>query len=350
MNPEDRLKEMFRSAQEERDASESEWGDFRRRAHRRLAVRRVGAAVGTASVLVAAAIGITAIDFGSDEEAGPQPAVSSTESLDPTPEETAAPEVEIPDTEQELWYVQDGRLSWTATTGAGEPDAVVTPSDDVVAHSAAGWLEMLLGVVLGPVAETGGSTAMPEGTKLLSVVREGTTLTVELKTYFDGNQDTPKSLDLAMAQIVYTATQFDGIDAVSFRLQGGADETLTGTRFFKAAETGNAFTRSDFTEVAPPIVLETPEPNMEISSGVEVAGFANVFEANVSIMLTDENDKKLVDTFATATCGTGCWGTFSQAIEFEVDERQEGRLSVLTYSAENGEAQDVISIPVMLVP
>jgi hypothetical protein len=77
-----------------------------------------------------------------------------------------------------------------------------------------------------------------------------------------------------------------------------------------------------------------------------------VFEANVSFMVLDEdgNELKLDTPFTTATCGTGCWGDFTHVLDFPLTEPQEGRIVVLTYSAEDGSPQDEVSIPVMLVP
>jgi hypothetical protein len=75
-----------------------------------------------------------------------------------------------------------------------------------------------------------------------------------------------------------------------------------------------------------------------------------VFEANVSIRILDAAGNILKKTFATATCGTGCWGDFSETLAFEVPERQQGRVEVLTYSAEDGSEQDLVSIPVVLSP
>ena len=100
----------------------------------------------------------------------------------------------------------------------------------------------------------------------------------------------------------------------------------------------------------PAIEVEDPSNGAEISSPVLVAGTADVFEANVSIRILDENGRVLTKTFTTATCGTGCRGDFAKKVAFEVTERQVGRIEVLTYSAEDGSPQDVVTILVTLVP
>ena len=57
-------------------------------------------------------------------------------------------------------------------------------------------------------------------------------------------------------------------------------------------------------------------------------GSANVFEANVGIQILDENGDVLVETFTTATCGTGCRGTFRTTVPYEVDHAQQGTIVV----------------------
>ncbi len=42
-----------------------------------------------------------------------------------------------------------------------------------------------------------------------------------------------------------------------------------------------------------------------------VTGFANVFEATVSLEVVDAGGNVVHEDFATATCGTGCWGAFT---------------------------------------
>ena len=109
-------------------------------------------------------------------------------------------------------------------------------------------------------------------------------------------------------------------------------------------------TRRDFQDYAPAIVVESPKPGQEVSSPVEVSGFANTFEATVNIKIFDADDKELTEVFTTATCGSGCWGDFSEMVEFEVSEPQDGQIRVFTYSAEDGSVRDEVIIPVRLVP
>lgn len=358
MNPEDRLKEMFDAARGEGEATDSEWRGFSRRAHRALLVRRAAVGAGALSLVVVGALGFALLGPNGDRP-GPQPATTASPdpSENPTPPDpeptetpTSAPVIEVEPSHQEQWYAQEGGgLSWGSSSEGGEVLVDVVPADDPVAARAAFWIQRLLGLVPGPVAETGGSSAIPEGTKLLKVSREGSQLTIDMKIFFSAPRNSEEWMELALAQLVFTATQFEGIDSVAFGLRGGADGGFAGSVVEEAIR-GKVFTRRDFQDVAPSIVAETPKPNAELTSGFEVAGFANVFEATVSIRLEDADGKKLAETFATATCGTGCWGDFTETVEFEVDEPQEGRLMVFTYSAEDGSEQIEAYIPVRLVP
>jgi hypothetical protein len=99
-----------------------------------------------------------------------------------------------------------------------------------------------------------------------------------------------------------------------------------------------------------PIVVQDPRPGGPFAPGSVVSGTANVFEATVSIRVRDENGQIIVDTFTTATCGTGCRGTFSQRIDFAIDEEQTGMVEVFSRSAENGKPMDMVKIPVTLLP
>lgn len=98
------------------------------------------------------------------------------------------------------------------------------------------------------------------------------------------------------------------------------------------------------------ITVESPAPGAAVTSPVTVAGNANVFEATVSIRILDSDGEILVETFTTATCGTGCRGTFTEDVSFDVDAEQAGTVMVFESSAEDGRPIHVVRIPVTLQP
>ena len=335
MNTEDRLKELTHAARAESTATEAEWNDFSRRAHRSLIVRRAVAATGALALIAIAAF--SAAELTSDD--------SSDRSFQPVTPPNVTHEgemVRVPASEFELWFVRDDRLSWGSTFMGGELPAELA-SDDSVAQLAAYWLEILLDGPQGPVQEVGDSSAVPDGTELLGVSRDGSVLNVDVSSRFESG-DSQSSMRLRLAQLVYTGTQFEGVEAVRILIDGGRVDSVGGV------DVSGPLTRRDFEDVAPLIVVESPRSGAEAAGSVTVSGFANVFEGTVNIVVLDRNGEVVVEDFTTATCGSGCWGDFSMEVAFEVDERQRGRVEVFTYSAEDGSEQDVVSIPVILVP
>jgi len=341
MNTEDRLKQMMDAARGESHATEDEWNDFVHRAHRPLYMRRAAAVVGAAALIAVGAFSAVAL---TSNDPAPSQDVAGGPDGSPEPNETVQPPTTVPTEAHELWFVQNERLSWGFTSMGGEvPEGVATQGEG--AEEAAYWLDLLVSGPQGPDQEAGATTAIPEGTELLGVSRGGETIYVDLSSEFESGGGS-LSMQLRVAQIVYTATQFEGVEAVRITIDGEEVDSIGGEGLILP----DPMTRRSFQDFAPYIVVESPKPGAEISSPVAVSGFANVFEANVSIKLTDENDKVLKETFTTATCGTGCWGDFSEAVKFQVDHEQQGRLTVLTYSAEDGSPQNEVIIPVTLVP
>jgi hypothetical protein len=98
------------------------------------------------------------------------------------------------------------------------------------------------------------------------------------------------------------------------------------------------------------IEVTTPASGDTVTSPVTIAGTADVFEATVSIQILDDGNNVIADTFATATCGSGCRGDFTAAVPFTVERTQEGVIRVFEVSAEDGRAMNVVRIPVTLEP
>jgi len=144
-------------------------------------------------------------------------------------------------------------------------------------------------------------------------------------------QGTPAAR-LAMAQIVYTLTQYSTISRVTFR-----------------GDT-NLYSRAAFDDLLPAILVEGPVIGQRISNPVTVSGTANVFEATVSLRILDGNGKTVANTFTTATCGTGCRGDYSVSVPYSVDRVQMGIVEVYESSAKDGSAINVVDIPVTLTP
>ena len=89
---------------------------------------------------------------------------------------------------------------------------------------------------------------------------------------------------------------------------------------------------------------------MRVTSPITIAGNADVFEATVNIRVLDANGEVIAESFAMATCGTGCRGDFSTQIDVPIDAEQPGTIQVFEYSAKDGSMINIVEIPVTLVP
>jgi hypothetical protein len=222
-------------------------------------------------------------------------------------------------------------------------EGVATAGRDVVAPAVArGAINGLLG---GPeAAETaiGMDTEVPEDTELLGLDVEDGEATIDLTSEFASGGGS-LSMQLRVAQVVFTLTQFDSIDTVTVHLDGEAVDGIGGE-----GVPADDLTRADFQDVTPLVLVESPVPGEEVRSPVEVTGISNTFEANVRYTLTGPGGAVLDDGFTTATAGTGTWGSFSFTTSYAGGQVGEGLLAVFQESAEDGSRQDVYEVPVRL--
>jgi hypothetical protein len=130
----------------------------------------------------------------------------------------------------------------------------------------------------------------------------------------------------ALAQVVYTLTQFPTVKTV------------------------NGKTRADVEGFAPSILVVQPTAGETVTSPLRVTGTANTFEATFEYDLKDANGKVLSHHFEMATSGSGQRGTFDFTIPFTVDSAQDGTLVVFESSAEDGSRIHIREIPLHLSP
>jgi germination protein M len=135
-------------------------------------------------------------------------------------------------------------------------------------------------------------------------------------------EDTESS-KAGLAQLVYTMTQFASADSVE--LVGGA-----------------TYTRADFEEQTPLILVESPLAYEAVSSPLRVTGTANTFEATFRYELKDSSGEVVDEHFVTATSGTGTRGTFDFTTKALEDV---GSLVVFELSAKDGSRVNEVEIP-----
>jgi spore germination protein GerM len=264
----------------------------------------------------------------SNEPASPStpPTASPTDepTTSPSPSPTAAQLMTY-----EVWFNYDGYLFVTHRT---EP---FTPGVGTRA------LEVLLGGPTNAERAAKVGSAINTGTRLIDLSIDGGVARVNLDETFSA-EETPAIAVGSLSQIVYTLTQFDSIDEVLFEVNG---KPLTN---FGGYELDRPQRRASFADQLPWILVQSPRIGQRVSSPVTISGSANVFEAVVSISVLDEQGRTVASTFTMATCGTGCRGTYSTDVRYEVETTQPGTIRVYEVSAMDGSPIHVVDIPVTL--
>lgn len=242
-------------------------------------------------------------------------------------------------------------------TSTPEPDALKTPvvayflsGEDVVpvrrtASDAAVAKAALEALVAGPSAdESGGglTSSIPEGTRLLGVSVSGSTATVDLSTEFTGGGGS-LSMMTRVAQVVFTATQFDSIESVAFKVDGATLDTLGGEGIILEGPQ----TRADWEDYAPAILVESPVrgDTVPLSGSLRVLGSANVYEAEFRIEITDGDGLIIADESVMATSGSGTRGTFDATLELEPGKTGLGSIVVFYDSPKDGSRVVVDEVP-----
>jgi spore germination protein GerM len=303
--------------------------------------------IAVAAAVLALAVGFLAAGLLTDSDAtsaGPVPSgptttedtteVAPTTTGEEEPGTGTETEPAAPDVTYQVWFVNDEGLFVTYRT---EP---ATPRVGTAA------LESLLE---GPdTFETGYglSTAIPEGTELLGLTIDDGIARADLTSEFESGGGT-LSMQSRLAQVVFTLTQFPTVDGVVFSLDGEPVDVLGGEGII----IDQPLTRRDYADLLPAILVTTPALNQVVESPILIRGSANVFEANVGIQILDANGNVIVETFTTATCGTGCRGTYRTTVPYRVDREQNGTIVVHDDDAAGtGSFPHEVRIPVRLLP
>lgn len=97
------------------------------------------------------------------------------------------------------------------------------------------------------------------------------------------------------------------------------------------------------------IATTSPHAGNRVATGFHARGCANVFEAALSWRLVTGLDEPIAEGFGTATCGTGCVGTFDLVVDYPPRaEAGIAYLEVFASSAEDGRPVHVNRIPLVL--
>jgi len=277
-----------------------------------------------ALVLSLSAVGCGTSGTGSSPSGPP---ATGSETAPPT----TSPSAPAPTVTYQVWFAHGEYLfvtqrtqPFTARVGSAAVTALLAgPSDQ----------ERAVGVL----------TAVPEGTELLGLTIERGIATANLSsTYASGGGSL--SMFIRLAQLTYTLTQFPTVRGVNLQLDGKPVTVFSGEGIIL----DQPMTRRTYQDLLPPILVEQPYIGQRVSNPVTISGTADVFEATVSITLLDAQGRPVADTFAMATCGTGCRGTFVKMVTYHVDRDQPGTVRVYEVSAKDGKPINEIDIPVTL--
>jgi Sporulation and spore germination/Immunoglobulin-like domain of bacterial spore germination len=184
----------------------------------------------------------------------------------------------------------------------------------------------------GPTSDerlTGLASAVPPGTKLIGIAIRNGVATVDLTSEFQSGAGS-RSMQMRLAQVVYTLTQFP---------------TVRGVRTARSIGDTKPLTRADFEDVTPAILVESPLPHERVASPLHVSGTANTFEATFVARLLDSAGRELARKVVTATSGSGMRGTYDAALTFP-DTATPRWLEAYEPSAENGRPLHKVRIPV----
>lgn len=302
------------------------------------------------SVLLAALLGFLAASCGTGdgaESAGPVPSeptdlgttsgTATATTLDgETGEttETVPPPASKATVTYQVWFTE------------GETLHVVKRTEKATPRVGRAALEALFEGPESFEAESGVGTAVPQGTQLLGLAIDDGIASVDLTSEFESGGGS-LSMTMRLAQVVCTLDQFPTVDGVLFKLDGEPVDVFSGEGIVIDHPVGC----KDYEDVLPVILVTSPTAGERVDSPVRVQGTANVFEANVTVLILDENDEEIARTFTTATCGSGCRGDFSVKVEYEVGHEQSGTIVVQDDDAAGtGTPPHQVRIPVVLTP
>lgn len=229
-----------------------------------------------------------------------------------------------------VYFVRDekiataGRTVATPATGRNSVEALLAGPDDFE-------------------TDIGMTSAVPDGTELLGIDIAGGEATVDLSGEFAGGGGS-LAMELRVAQVVFTLTQFDTVDTVTFRLDGVEATEGIGGEGIPAVDVD----RADFTNVTPFVLVESPFPGEEVSSPVTISGMSNTFEANVLYTVTDPEGLIVAEGFTTATAGNGTWGTFEVTADYTTERSGLGAVIAFQEDMATGGQRDVYEVPVRM--
>lgn len=227
-----------------------------------------------------------------------------------------------------VWLERGGKLWLTKRTVARTPGV-----------ASAAVKELFTGPNAAETAASVGS-AVPAGSALRGISTSGRTATIDVSQAF-ATAGGRRSVRMRLAQLTFTATQFQTIDRVRLEVAGQIVPAIAGIPLPQPAAASN------FYRLLPMILVSRPAIGARIPAVVAVSGSADVFEAVVHIRILNANGRLISATHVLATCGTGCRGAYTATLSYHVLRKQRGTVLM---NGDNGKGMPppVTRVPVLL--
>jgi len=219
-----------------------------------------------------------------------------------------------------------GVLILAAGCGSGPDESAPAPSTTTVAVPPATMPVTVFrvkdGILRPETAEVRQSPAVAAAA--LRALGLASTVTISAGT---ASVDLPRARNDAVAEIVYTLTQFPSVDRVDVAGRAG-------------------LTRDDFAAYVAPISVERPASGAHVPDTFHVSGTASVFEATLVVQLVRDGAVIAKQT-VTASEGAPGRGTFDATFT-----ARPGPVTVSAFapSAADGSPQHQVDVPVTIGP
>ena len=189
------------------------------------------------------------------------------------------------------------------------------------------------------------SSAVPAGSRLLGLAITDGVATIDLSSEFESGGGSASTM-IRLGQVVFTLTQFPTVTSVVFQIEGRTVTVFGSQGIVLDGPVG----RAEYDDLLPAIFVDRPAYGASIGNPARITGSANVFEATFQVEIRDGSMGPVANEVVTATCGTGCRGTFEVTLTYDVPKAQWGTLRVFELSAMDGSPQNVREYPVWLTP
>jgi hypothetical protein len=158
-------------------------------------------------------------------------------------------------------------------------------------------------------------TEIPDGTSLRDVNLADGLATVDLSSDYERGGGT-LSMSARLAQVIFTATQFDNVDEVLFWLDGSPVDFFGGEGIVLA----EAQRRQDVDwALTKGIIIDTPLPGATVTSPITVTGEADVYEADFPIEFR-RNGERIGDIVIVFAGAWGNWADFQTSIPVDAPD------------------------------